>query len=70
MESSMLFPKIQRKSMLPPRWSRLPCRNMEVKIVTQVGAWSGASPVTPDWPSQATVPLGVMSHSSPGCVTS
>jgi hypothetical protein len=26
--------------MLPPRWRRLPCRNIEVRIVSQKGAWS------------------------------
>ena len=30
--------------MLPPRCSRLPCMNIEVKIVTHQGAWSGAVP--------------------------
>ena len=37
MESSTLLPKIHRNSMLPPRWSRLPCMNMLVNAVTIVG---------------------------------
>jgi hypothetical protein len=34
-ESSTLFPKIHRNSMLPTMWSTLPCMNIEVKIVTK-----------------------------------
>ena len=48
----MLFPKIQRNSMFPARCRKLPCMNIEVKIVTHQGAWSGAAPDTPGWPSQ------------------
>ena len=32
-ESSMLFPKIHRNSMLPPMWSRPPCMNIAVRSV-------------------------------------
>ena len=66
----MLFPKIQRNSMFPPRWSRLPCRNIEVMAVTHHGAWSGALPVTPGWSSQTTVWSAVSPQSLPGCVSS
>src|SRR5919108_287239 len=34
----MLLPKIQRNSMFPAKWSRLPCMNIEVKTVTHHGA--------------------------------
>jgi len=34
MASSTLLPKIQRKSMLPPMWSQLPCMNIDVNAVT------------------------------------
>ena len=56
-ESSMLFPKIHRNSMFPARWNRLPCMNIEVKGVTHQGAWSGACPSLPSWPSQTTSPV-------------
>ena len=38
--SSTLFPKIQRKSMLPPRCTRPPCRNMLVRTVSGGGTRS------------------------------
>jgi len=38
--------------MLPARCRKLPCMNIEVKTVTHHEACSGASPVTPSWPSQ------------------
>ena len=44
--------------------------NIDVRIVSQVGGWSGASPLTPAWPSQASSPSAVTAHWSPGWVIS
>ena len=35
MESSTLFPKIQRNSMFPAMWSSPPCMNIAVRMVSQ-----------------------------------
>ena len=43
-ESSTLLPKIHRNSMLPPRWSRLPCMNIDVKAVSHVAGCGSAVP--------------------------
>ena len=32
-----MSPKTHRKAMLPKKWNRPPCMNMDVKIVAQVG---------------------------------
>ena len=37
-ESSMLFPNTQRKSMFPAMWRIPPCMNIEVNSVTYQGA--------------------------------
>ena len=42
-ESSMLFPKIHRNSMLKMMCSQPPCMNIEVKIVRNQGGWSSCS---------------------------
>ena len=69
-ESSTLLPKIHRNSMLPPRCSRLPCMNIDVKAVSHVAGCGSAVPVTPGWPSHAIPPPCTSSQWSPGCVNS
>ena len=56
--------------MLPPRWSRLPCMNIEVNSVSHQTAWSGAVPRHPGLALAAISPLDVCPHSLPGCVIS
>src|SRR5437764_6710853 len=42
--SSTLFPKIQRKSMLPRMWIQLACMNIELKTVSTSSWWWRAMP--------------------------
>ena len=37
--SSMLLPKIQRKSMLPRMWIQPPCMNIDVNVPSYHGRW-------------------------------
>ena len=43
--------------------------NIEVNSVTHQGAWSGAVPLTPGWPSHTTCPAA-SAHYLPGWVIS
>src|SRR5829696_6244542 len=66
-ESSMLLPKIQRNSMFPPRCSRLPCMNIEVKIVSHGEAFPEPKSPPAHW---IWLPDTSLTHSVPGSVSS
>src|SRR3954462_4122273 len=68
MESSTLLPKIQRNSMFPPRWSRPPCMNIEVKTVRYVAGRSYRAPYCAEHTYCCASEPGM--HCSPGWLTS
>ena len=50
----MLFPKIQRNSRFPARWTTLPCRNIDTSTASHTDLWGNPAGCRVDPTSQAS----------------